>query len=68
MFGNVEIRAVNKYLCKKGMSPKEIMKTSWLHFGRSPLSVKKWAAEFKRGRRVQAILADVYGMSKVFAI
>ena len=49
----LEIRAVIKYFCRKGMAPKEIledfMERSWE--GVSILStVKKWAAEFKRGR------------------
>ena len=49
----VEVRAVIIYLCKKKMTPKEIhkdfMKT---HGNESPSysTVKKWAAEFKRGR------------------
>ena len=47
----VEVRAVIKYLCKKGMTPKEIhiyfMKTLG---NKSPYcTVKKWVAEFKRG-------------------
>ena len=49
----VEVRAVIKYFCKKGMSPKEIhedfMET--LRKESPPYStVKKWAAEFWRGR------------------
>jgi hypothetical protein len=40
----VEMRAVIKYLCKKGMSPKEI------HEDFMDTLVKKWAAEFKLGR------------------
>ena len=49
---NLEIKAVIKYFCKKGMSPKaiheDIMETLEKE---SPFysTVKKWAAEFKRG-------------------
>ena len=48
----LKISAVIKYFCKKGMPPKEIhedfMDTLWKA---SPYTtVKKWAAEFKRGR------------------
>jgi hypothetical protein len=115
---NVEIRAVIKYLCKKGMPPKEIHEDFMYTLGKeSPFynNVKTWAGEFKRGREsirdnerpwrpkeaandetaeavhdlvmcdrrrdlrsivwevginfgsVQAILIDVYGMSKVSA-
>ena len=47
-----EVRIVIKYSCRKGMSPKEIhddfIKTL---LDESPFStVKKWAAEFRRGR------------------
>ena len=49
----VEVRAVIKYLCNKGMTPKEIhedfMETLRKGFP-SYSTVKKWAAEFKRGR------------------
>ena len=49
----VEVRAVIKYLCKKGMTPKEInedfMKTFW-NESPSYSDVKKWTVEFKRGR------------------
>ena len=43
---------VIKYFCKKGMPPKEIHEDFMETFGKgSPYStVKKWAAEFKRGR------------------
>ena len=48
----VEVRAVIKYFCKKGMSLKEVhdnfIKILW---DESPYSmVKKWAAEFRRWR------------------
>ena len=48
----VEVRAVIKYLCKKGMTPKEIREYFMKTLGNeSPYcTVKKWAAEFKRGR------------------
>ena len=49
----VEVRAVIKYLCKKGMTPKEIHEYLMKTLGnKSPSysTVKKWAAEFKRGR------------------
>ena len=50
----LEIRAVIKYICKKGMPPKEIhedfMETLVTE---SPFysTVNKWAAEYKRGER-----------------
>ena len=46
------MRAVMKYLCKKGMAHKEIHEDFMKTLGNeSPYStVKKWAAEFKRGR------------------
>ena len=51
--GKVEVRAVIKYLCKKGMTPKEIhedfMKTLGNRGVSSSSTVKKWAAELKRG-------------------
>ena len=48
----VEVRAVIKYLCKKEMPPKEIHEDFVETLGKvSPYStVKKWAAEFRRGR------------------
>ena len=49
----VEVRAVIKYLCKKGMSPKEIHEDFMETLGKESPSystVKKWAAEFRRGR------------------
>ena len=49
----VEVRAVIQYLCKKGMTPKEIHEYFMKTLGnKSPsyITVKKWAAEFKRLR------------------
>ena len=48
----VEVRAVIKYFCKKGMSPKEIHDNFIKSLGdeSSYSMVKKWAAEFRRGR------------------
>ena len=48
----LETRVVIKYFCKKGMHPKEIHEDFMETLGKeSPYStVKKWAAEFKRGR------------------
>jgi hypothetical protein len=49
----VEIRAVIRYLCKKGMFPKEIYEDLMDTLGKESPSystVKIWAAEFKRGR------------------
>ena len=49
----LEIKAVNKYFCKKGMSLKEIHEDFMETFGKESPSystVKKWVAEFKRGR------------------
>ena len=46
------MRAVIKYLCKKGNTPKEIHEDFMKTFGNESPSystVKKWAAEFKRG-------------------
>jgi hypothetical protein len=49
----VEIRAVIKYLCKKVMSPKEIHEDLMGTLGKeSYITVKKRAAEFKRGREI----------------
>ena len=47
----LEIRAVIKYFCKKGMPPNKIHDDFMETLGKeSPYStVKKWAAEFKRG-------------------
>lgn len=48
-----ETRAVIKYLQKKGMTPKEIhedMVQTLAEDSPSYATVKKWAAEFKRGR------------------
>jgi transposase len=49
----VEIRAVMKYLCEKGMSHKEIHEDFMDTLGKKPPSystVIKWTAEFTRGR------------------
>ena len=49
----LEIRALIKYFCKKGMLPKEIHKYLMETLGKESPSystVKKWAGEFKRGR------------------
>ena len=49
----LEIRAFIKYFCKKGMHPKEIHEDFMETLGKeSPFNstVKKWAAEVKRGR------------------
>ena len=49
----VDVRAVIKYSCKKGMSPKEIHMTSlklFAHESPSYSSPKKWAAEFRKVR------------------
>ena len=49
----LEIRAVIKYFCKKGMLPKEIHEDFMETLGKESPSystVKKWAAEFKKGR------------------
>jgi transposase len=60
----MEIRAVIKYLCKKGMSPKEIHKDFMDTLGKespSNSTVKKWAAEFKRGREM---MSDLGGQNR----
>ena len=47
------MRAVIKYLCKKGMTPKEIHDDLMKTLGNESPSystVKTWASEFKRGR------------------
>ena len=49
----VEVRAVIKYRCKMRMSPKEIHEEFIETLGKeSPFysTMKKWAAEFSRGR------------------
>jgi transposase len=49
----IEIRAVIKYPCKKGISSKEIHEYFIDTLGKESPSystVKKWVAEFKRGR------------------
>jgi hypothetical protein len=50
----IEIRAVIKYLCNKGMSPKEIHEDFMNTLGMgipSCRTVKKWAFEFNWGRK-----------------
>ena len=50
----VEVRAVIKYLCNKGMSPKEIHEDFMETLGKESPSystVKKCTAEFRRGRQ-----------------
>ena len=45
----VEVRAVIKYLCKKGMTPKEIHEDFIITLGNESPSystMKKWATEF----------------------
>ena len=54
--GEVEVRAV---ICKKGMTPKEIHEDSMKTLRNESLSyitVKKWAAEFKRERERERAL------------
>ena len=49
----LEIRAVIKFFCKKGMPPKEIHEDFIKTLGKGSPSysnVKKWAAEFQKGR------------------
>ena len=49
----LKIRAVIKFFCKKGLPPKEIHEYFMESLGKelpSHSTVKKWAAEFKRGR------------------
>ena len=49
----VEVRAVIKYICKKGMTSKEIREDFMKTLGNESPSystVKKWAVEFKRWR------------------
>ena len=55
----VEIRAVIKYLCMKGMPPKEIHETFMKNLGRESPSystVKNWTTKFKRER--ESVEAD----------
>ena len=50
----LEIRAVIKYFCKKGMPPKEIHEDFMENLGQESPSystVIKWKEEFKRGWR-----------------
>ena len=54
-----EIRAVIKYLCMKGMPPKEIHEAFMKNLGRESPSystVKKWTTKFKMGR--ESVKAD----------
>ena len=56
----VEVRAVIKYFCKKGMTPKEIHEGFMKTLGNESPSYstrKKWASEFKRGREREHGLA-----------
>ena len=46
----VEVRTVIKYLCKKGMTPKEIHEDFMKTLGNESRSCEKCAAELKRGR------------------
>ena len=49
----VKVRAVLKYLCTKGMSPKEIHEDFMETLGKESPSystMKKWAADFRRER------------------
>ena len=49
----IEYRAVKKFLVKEGLTPKEIHSKFTKVYGDSSPSfwtIKKWAAEFKRGR------------------
>ena len=49
----LDIRAIIKYFCEKGMPPKEIHEYFMETLGKeSPfnITVKKWAAEFTKGR------------------
>jgi histone-lysine N-methyltransferase SETMAR len=49
----IEYRAVIKFFVKEGLTPNEIHSKSIKVYGDSPPSfstIKKWAAEFKRGR------------------
>ena len=50
----VEVTAIIRYLCKKGMSPKEIYEDFIENLEKespSHSAVKKWAAEFRSGER-----------------
>ena len=55
------MRAVIKYLCKKGMTLKEIREDFVKTLGNeSPYSmVKKWAAEFKQGERALMMIVGL---------
>ena len=55
----LEIISVSKYICKKGMPPKEIQKDFMETLGKgfpSYSTVKKWEAEFKRGERALRLM------------
>ena len=57
----VEIRAVIKYLCMKGMPSKEIHEAFMKNLGRESPSystVKKWTTKFKKGRERALRLTD----------
>jgi hypothetical protein len=58
----VEIRAVIKYLCKKGMSPRKSMKTLLIHFGRSRLPIALWKNELLNLRGAWRALEMMSGL------
>ena len=54
----LEIREVIKYFCKKEINSKEIHEDFMETLGKeSHCTVKKWAADFKRGRDVDGLAA-----------
>ena len=65
----LEIRRLSSTSIRKECLPRKFMKTSWKPLGRSLLlnysTVKKWAAEFKRGRERALRMMDSLATPKM---
>lgn len=63
----IEYRAVIKYLCLKKLTPTDIHKDMQETLGDSAPSyamVKKWCAEFKRGRTSVEMIHGLVGLAR----